>query len=367
MNYQFLAERTVSHETYGQLKRYLFHVKPLWLPGVYILDSQPQVLRFPWRKIMSGIIQCEKVLFRYNGAAALDGFSLDVQRGEVMALLGPNGAGKTTSIRVFNGLLKPENGALSVLGFDPCSDGAAIRAKTGVLTETPALYERLTAWQNLAFFGALSGLTEAQVTTRGNQLLDVFNLRDRAYDRVGSFSKGMKQRLALARALLHEPELLFLDEPTSDLDPEAARQVQDFILEVSRDEKRTVVLCTHRLYEAEQLCSRVAVMKHGRVLAAGTLDDLRKQVFPDLRVEIRTAQALSQAQLAEVSRLAGVKETQMVEKGQMRFSVAEKAVIPPVVTALVQAGAAIVAVEPHHASLEEIYLRLQHADGEVQL
>ncbi|MDP2964940.1 MAG: ABC transporter ATP-binding protein [Pelolinea sp.] len=314
---------------------------------------------------MSEVIGCKHVSFKYNSVHALKDFSLNVNRGEVVALLGPNGAGKTTSIRVLNGLLTPESGAINVLGFDPRQDGAQIRARTGVLTETPALYERLTARQNLTFFGSLSDLSRSEVEERSNRLLEVFNLQQRSQDRVETFSKGMKQRLALARALLHDPELLFLDEPTSDLDPEAAKQVQDLILEISGHDNRTVILCTHRLLEAEKLCDRVAIMKNGRVAAAGTLDELRSQVFPMLQVYFHLVGKADETLVKLLSQLPGANEVKALSDGEVTLSVDSEDRIPAMVSALVNAGAAIKAVEPRRATLEDIYLRLQHAGEEM--
>jgi ABC-2 type transport system ATP-binding protein len=314
---------------------------------------------------MSEVINCKHVSFKYNGVHALKDFSLNINRGEVVALLGPNGAGKTTSIRVLNGLLNPESGEINVLGFDPRKDGAKIRARTGVLTETPALYERLTARQNLSFFGTLSELSRIEVEERSNHLFEVFNLQNRSRDRVETFSKGMKQRLALARALLHDPELLFLDEPTSDLDPEASKQVQDLILEISGHENRTVILCTHRLYEAEKLCDRVAIMKNGHVVAAGTLEELRSQVFPMLQVYFRLAGKANENLVKILAQLPGAQEVKALSDGELTLIVDSEDRIPVMVSALVNAGTEIKAVEPRPATLEDIYLRLQHKGEEM--
>jgi ABC-2 type transport system ATP-binding protein len=314
---------------------------------------------------MSEVIDCKQVSFKYNGVHALKDFSLNISRGEVVALLGPNGAGKTTSIRVLNGLLNPESGEINVLGFDPRKDGAKIRTRTGVLTETPALYERLTARQNLTFFGTLSELSKNEVEERSNHLFEVFNLQYRSQDRVETFSKGMKQRLALARALLHDPELLFLDEPTSDLDPEASKQVQDLILEISGHENRTVILCTHRLYEAEKLCDRVAIMKNGHVVAAGTLEELRSQVFPMLNVYFRLAVKANESLVKILAQLPGAQEVKVLSDGELTLIVDSEDRIPVMVSALVNAGTEIKAVEPRPATLEDIYLRLQHKGEEM--
>ena len=315
---------------------------------------------------MSEVINCKHVSFKYNSAHALKDFSFNVNRGEVVALLGPNDAGKTTSIRVLNGLLTPESGSINVLGMDPRQNGAQIRARTGVLTETPALYERLTAHQNLAFFGSLSDLSKSEVEESSKRLLDVFKLQQQSRDRVETFSKGMKQRLALVRALLHDPELLFLGEPTSDLDPEAAKQVQDLILEISGHDNRSVILCTHRLYEAEKLCDQVAIMKDGHVAAAGTLDELRAQVLPMFQVYFRLAGKADEALVKTLSQMTGANGVKTMPDGDVTLAVDSEDLIPSMVSALVNAGAAIKAVEPRRATLEDIYLRLQHAGEEMK-
>ena len=312
---------------------------------------------------MPWVIDCRKLTFRYGQVEALRDFTLQVERGEVLALLGPNGAGKTTSIRVLNGLLVAQSGTCCVLGENPAENGARIRARSGVLTETPALYERLTGWQNLEFFGSLAGLAPPEWRRKGGHLLDVFRLTERAGDRVGTYSKGMKQRLALARALLHDPELLFLDEPTSDLDPEAARQVQDLILDVSGKNGRTVLLCTHRLYEAERICARVAIMRAGAVMAMGTLDDLRRQVMPEIRVEFRLESLSAGAMIAQLNRLPGVQQTRQVNDQSLMAVVDSESRIPAMVEMLVKVGAHLRAVVPQRATLEDIYLKLQQ-DGQ---
>jgi ABC-2 type transport system ATP-binding protein len=333
---------------------------------IHCEKSRPNNIYFQRELWMSLVIDCKGLSFRYDGVEALKDFSLSVERGEVMALLGPNGAGKTTSIRVLTGLLPARSGLCSVLGEDPARNGAQIRARSGVLTETPALYERLTGWQNLEFFGALAGLSREEIKRQGDRFLEVFKLSGRANDRVETYSKGMKQRLALARALLHGPELLFLDEPTSDLDPEAARQVHDLILEVSGQSRRTVLLCTHRLYEAERLCSRVAIMREGEVMAIGTLDELRRQILPEIRVEFRLASPPQEGMHASMAELAGVRGCEWTGSDTLNAVLESEEIIPDLVVWLVSVGARLRAVEPQLASLEEIYLRLQQNHQEEE-
>ena len=180
---------------------------------------------------MTPVIEVNHLVHNFGDTPALRGIDFSVQKGEIFALLGPNGAGKTTTIRLLNGLFTPTGGQIRILGLDPTTQGDQVRQQTGVLTETPALYERLTAWQNIEFFGTLAGMPTPAWRKRGQELLVFFELEKRANERVAAYSKGMKQRLALARALLHDPPVLFLDEPTSGLDPEAAGQVHDLIEE----------------------------------------------------------------------------------------------------------------------------------------
>lgn len=311
---------------------------------------------------MSEVVNCSQVAFKYGGNYALNGFNLQVNRGEVIALLGPNGAGKTTSVRVMNGLLPVESGSVKVFDMEAGGHGEKIRQRTGVLTETPALYERLTALQNLNFFGTLAGLPADEIEPRSRHMLDVFGLADRAGDRVDTYSKGMKQRLAIARAMLHDPELLFLDEPTSDLDPEAARQVADTILDITGRNNRTVILCTHRLHEAELLCDRVAVMRKGSVMAFGTLDELRQAVLPSVSVIFRISAPFTADQIQLLKNQRGINEIQIRHNTELVLNMPDESPIPSLVEHFVGLGARILAVEPRRASLEDIYMHLQHAD-----
>ncbi len=314
---------------------------------------------------MENIIEVSHLIHRYANRTAVDDLSFHVAPGEVVGLLGPNGAGKTTTVRLLNGLLKPADGSLRVLGLDPTREGQAVRRQTGVLTETPALYERLTARQNLAFFGTLAGMTDGEVRQRSAELLGFFDLEARANDRAGRYSKGMKQRLALARALLNHPALLFLDEPTSGLDPEAAQQVHALIHDIQKKEGSTVLLATHHLEEAERLCNRVAILNHGKLLTLGTLTELRQQIAPGLRVELRFCQPAPAGLDARLRSLPGVQELNAVN-GTWQACVAREAVVPEMVSLLAAGGARLLAVQPQEISLEEIYFTVQNRNNGVE-
>ena len=221
-------------------------------------------------------IETRGVSRRFGEIVAVDDLSLQVRAGEVFGCLGHNGAGKTTTVRLLNGVLQPDRGDARVLGLDPRRDGPALRARTGVVTESASLDARLTARDNLGIYADLFGVPRDEVAPRTEALLARFGLADRADDRVATYSTGMRQRLMLARALLHEPEIMFLDEPTAGLDPVAARQVHELIGRLAREERRTVFLCTHNLVEAQRLCDRVAVLEHGRLAALGTPGELAR-------------------------------------------------------------------------------------------
>jgi ABC-2 type transport system ATP-binding protein len=195
------------------------------------------------------VIQISSLSRRFGEKLAVDDLTLDIHAGEIFGFLGHNGAGKTTTVRLLNGVLEPTAGHAQVLGLDPQNEGPALRAQTGVLTETPSLDERLTARENLSFYAELYNVPGASVLSRVDFLLTEFELAEQANEKVGGYSKGMKQRLALARALLHNPQVLFLDEPTAALDPVATRHVHALVEGLARREGCTVFICTHNLVE----------------------------------------------------------------------------------------------------------------------
>jgi len=298
-----------------------------------------------------GGIEAEGLGKRFGGRAAVTGMSFSVAPGEVFGLLGPNGAGKTTTVRMLTGLLSPSEGQARVFGVDVASGGDALRRSVGLLTEQPGLYDRLTGRENLRFFMKLNEVDERTAWPRARSYLERFGLLGREDEPCGGYSKGMRQKLAIVRALVHEPKVIFLDEPTSGLDPEAARTVRDAVAELAA-EGRTIVLCSHNLAEVERLCRRVAVVK-GRLLAQGAVADLRREGSAlDILVEGDGT--------AHVPRLQGLAcvESVLAEGGRLRVMVKDEAAGPDVVAALVHAGARVQSVARAARPLEEVYLEL---------
>jgi ABC-2 type transport system ATP-binding protein len=286
---------------------------------------------------------------------AVEDLSFSVQAGEVFGLLGPNGAGKTTTVRMLTGLLRPSTGEGRVCGH-ALSDGEALRRSVGLLTEHPGLYDRLTGRENLRFFIRLNELDEAKAWPRAESYLQRFGLSGREDEPTGSYSKGMRQKLAIVRALVHDPEVLFLDEPTSGLDPEAARTVRDAVAELATD-GRTIILCSHNLAEVERLCSRVAVVRT-RLLAEGPISVLRRRGAV-LEVQVEGEGALAGAALTSL----GVAWT--AHGALLRVTLLEERHGPDTVAALVQAGIRVRSVTPSARSLEDFYLELmQETDAE---
>ncbi|MCB0244325.1 MAG: ABC transporter ATP-binding protein [Anaerolineae bacterium] len=301
---------------------------------------------------------------RFGETVAVSQLELTVQAGEVFGFLGHNGAGKTTTIRMLNGILTPTTGSARVLGLDPMVDGTQLRSRTGVLTETPSLDERLTGRDNLTIYADLYRVPKDEVQARVDELLTGFDLIDRADDKAGGYSKGMKQRLALARTLLHKPEILFLDEPTSGLDPVAARQVHEMILQTTRQQGHTVFLCTHNLVEAQRLCDRVGVMEHGKLVALGSPRDLARQLVTNLTVDFEV-DASSVPGALQALTAGGVTASAGQQAGTILASGAAREQIPDQVSLLVNAGIRIYGVTPQEPTLEDVYFAL-HGEEPVQ-
>ena len=293
---------------------------------------------------------------RFDGLTAVHDLSFTVGDGEVFGILGPNGAGKTTSIRMLAGLIVPSDGSARINGLELGSEPQRIRAMTGILTEAPGLHDKLTVRQNLGYYGRLYGLRGAALRRAIDRYLAVVGLADSRDRRVGGFSKGMRQKVAIARALLHEPEVLYLDEPTSALDPSAAKVVRDFVAEL-RDAGRSIVVSTHNLDEAERLCDRIGIMR-GTLMRVDTPAGLRRRGRA-AAVRVELVGARRPASFLDVLGGLAFVAAARAEDGSLFVEVADpRGDIPELVRTLVEAGARIVAVREEAATLEQIYLDL---------
>src|SRR5512133_864755 len=288
---------------------------------------------------------------------AVDGLNLEVHEGEVFGFLGPNGAGKTTTVRMLTSLIAPSSGRAVINGLEVGKDNQAIRQTVGILTETPGMYERLSAERNLTIFARLYGVPD--VPGQVQKYLRMLGLWERRFDEVGSFSKGMRQKLAIARAIIHEPEILFLDEPTSGLDPEAAKLVRDFIEEL-KAEGRTIFLCTHNLDEADRLCERIGIFKT-RLITVDSPENLRQRLYG--RKVVFHLQRLDPAWAGAIRALPFVKDVQAVEDKLVVGLDRPEEQNPALIRTLVELGAPIQFVGELRHSLEDIYLQLIHGGG----
>ncbi len=297
------------------------------------------------------MIQTENLSRKFGDTVAVDSLSLQVAEGEVFGFLGPNGAGKTTTVRMLTCLIAPTSGSAVVNGFRVGRDDLQIRRSVGILTETPGLYDSLSAERNLQIYASLYEVQQPAVQI--SKYLHMLGLWERRLDPAATLSKGMKQKLAIARSLLHEPRVLFLDEPTASLDPEAAHVVHDFIFEL-RKAGRTIFLCTHNLDEADRLCDRIGVFKT-RLLALDTPARLRAQLF-GRRVVVHLLQA-DQAMTESVRHLPFVRAAQVVDNKLVLDIDNPEADNPELVRVLIGQGAQIQFVSELRRPLEDVYLQ----------
>ncbi|MCL6596216.1 MAG: ABC transporter ATP-binding protein [Firmicutes bacterium] len=297
---------------------------------------------------------CRGLTRAFGSRLALDRLDLEVPTGSVFGFLGPNGAGKTTTVRLLLGILRPTGGEVRVLGLDPVRDGERVRAQCGVVLDQVGLYERLTAWQNLELAARIARIPPAERGRRVEAALRRVDLWDRRAERVSAYSKGMRQKLGVARALLAEPRLLILDEPTSGLDPENIVMLRELLLSLAQEGGRTIFLCTHLLDEAERLCDRVGILQAGRLRAVGSPTELAAGGRAAVRLRLSGApeDLPGRLPLPDGARLAPAGE------GEWRAELARAEDVEALVAALVGAGVGVRAVIPLGESLEEAYLRV---------
>jgi len=291
----------------------------------------------------------------FETVRALDDLNLEVPAGSVFGFLGPNGAGKTTTIRLLLGLIEPTAGSAEVLGFDTRRQGREIRARAGALLEHSGLYERLSAEDNLRFYGRVAHMPSSQIEERIRELLTHMGLWDRRKEAVVKWSRGMKQKLAISRPLLHRPGLVFLDEPTAGLDPGAAASLRDDLAALAAREGATIFLTTHNMTEAEKLCSMVAVVRQGKLLAVGSPAELRRR-RGGKRTEI-SGRGFSDALLTKLRQTEGVQEA-AVETNRLVLTLKEGAEVAPLVTLVVREGGEVQSVHSGEESLEDVFLTL---------
>src|SRR3989304_2438618 len=297
---------------------------------------------------------------RFGSLMAVDHLSFEVKEGEVFGLLGPNGAGKTTTVRMLACLISPSEGSARVGGYDIGRDSLKVRQIVGILTENPSLYERLTAYENMDFFAEAYGLSDVQEKrNRIRELLEFFELWKRRNDKGATFSKGMKQKLAIARALVHKPPILFLDEPTAGLDPESSKGIRDLMERLSQREKHTILLCTHHLEDAEKLCSRGMIINRGKSVIVGSPDELRDKIAGQPVLQV-TLKKLNQKIIEAVKELKQVKEVDVDDSASRLIITLDdvKSATPEVVRSIVYAGGMVLSVNALRPSLEETYLKL---------
>lgn len=302
---------------------------------------------------MSLLIETSNLTKQFEILTAVDGLTLKVNEGEILALLGPNGAGKTTTVRMLSSIIKPTAGYARIAGFDIVQDAAQVRHIVGHLTEFPGLYLRMNALDYLDFFGELQGMPRAARRARATQLLERFGLGDVGTRRLGNFSKGMRQKVALVRAMLHQPRVLFLDEPTSAMDPHSAKQVRDAIADL-RGEGHTVILCTHNLYEAETLADQIAIIRRGKLIASGTTTQLKNDLLGPPMWQVRLAQPID-----AWPSLNGHLHVESQDALSLSYSTEQPEIAnPSLLNRLHDVGARVMTLGQVPRSLEEVYLKL---------
>ena len=301
------------------------------------------------------LIRLDKIDKAFSGTKVIDKLSFSVQKGEILGFLGPNGSGKTTTIRLLNGVISPDAGHIWVAGFDPVTSGNEVRKRCGVLTESAGLYENMTALDNLLFFAELYGVRAP--LPRAKTLLADFGLADAAQKKVGTFSTGMKKRLGIAKALLHNPEILFLDEPTNGLDPEGARDLINYIKDLNRKYQVTILLATHLLKQVQDLCHRFIFIHQGKLLESGTLSALEAKYLKEISLNIETELEATGDEFAGYP-------IERKRPGALQFQLEKKADIPLLLKEILLV-APVYTVEILGRNLESLYFTIRGEKDEI--
>jgi len=308
------------------------------------------------------MIRTEALCKRFNDFTAVDGVDLHVRSGEILALLGPNGAGKTTTVRMLASILEPTSGRAGIAGHDTVREAVTVRHLVGVLTEVPGLYRRMKAREYLDFFGQLQGLDKVTRARRSERLMERFGMGDVWHLRLGEYSKGMRQKLALIRTMLHDPPVLLLDEPTSAMDPHSAKLVRDSIFSLRRKD-RAIIVCTHNLAEAEMLADRITIIRRGEIVIRGTAEQLKRELLGTPKLELRIVGSVN-----GMARLVGDLVT-VEERGEnwIRYRTDRLQEGNPLILERVsQAGHRVVTLSEVPRSLEEVYLQVVEKKSSIE-
>ena len=301
------------------------------------------------RQVMIELIGLTK---RFGDFTAVDQVSLEVPAGEILALLGPNGAGKTTTVRMLAAILRPTTGQAFVAGHNVVDDAQDVRRRVGLLTEHPGLYRRMRGREYLDFFGRLMGLDTDEAMRRAKDLLVRFGMPDAWDRRMGTYSKGMRQKMALVRAMLHDPSVLLLDEPTSAMDPRSAKMVRDVVLGL-RHHRRAIIICTHNLAEAEIVADRIAIIRHGSIITLGTPAELKRRLLGPPLMELHLARPID----GVVKLISDLVEIEVQGDTWLRYCAANpRRTNPTLLRRLTEQGVEIVTLSEVPRSLEDVYL-----------
>ncbi len=297
------------------------------------------------------IIEVDKISKYFGEIKAVDQIDFYVKEGEILGFLGPNGSGKTTTVRLLNGVLFPEKGNIKVKGLSTIKDGNKIRKITGVLTESAALYESMSARENLEFFAHLYSINPREIPKRIDSLLEEFGLSKRQKNKVAEFSTGMKKKLSIARALIDDPEILFLDEPTTSLDPESARDLISYIKELNRERKLTIFVCTHNLAQAEDFCKRFIFLDKGRIIEEGTLEEIESKYITSVEMEIVYQSGIDETYLNDY-------KYKKLDSDKIIITIDNKKQVPQFIREISQ-KADIYSINTLNSNLEKLYFEVR--------
>ena len=302
-------------------------------------------------------IEVHNLVKKFDGFAAVDNISFNVRKGEIFGLLGPNGAGKTTTIRALATLTKPTGGVARVAGYDVVKQDDEVRKHIGLVSEKMIMYDQLTAEENLKFYGKLYGISDDVLNKRIYKLLKFVNMEKWAKHQIGTFSTGMKQRINVIRALLNQPEVLFLDEPTLGLDPQTTREIREIIRRINIEENTTIILTTHIMIEAEILCDRIGIIDHGKIVALDTPENLKKMVAGETIIELDIPN-LTNKMILEIKSLSCIKAVATENDTHVKIHASGDEAFDDIIDTIRKNNGKIRLVRNIEPTLEDVFLHL---------